>query len=228
MSSISKPQFDFYTQNRSKLIDQYLNDFPLRIDPDAVRDLFMPIGYNRSNVKAYDEICKVLTEDIFFEALNRNLIVRKIIFASGLPGSGKSTHLTKMTKDELVYDGTINDDEKFVRYINRALMMGYKVQVFIYSVQPEIAFQRNLNRGDELGRYVPVGHYEKVADSLNRREALLIHNFQKRVKLFNFEHTRFEGKLNKFSNIKIDRDGLETIARNHRFSDSEILHSVIE
>ena len=44
MSAIPPEQLDFYHQNKSKLIADYFADSPLRIDPDNVRDLFMPIG----------------------------------------------------------------------------------------------------------------------------------------------------------------------------------------
>jgi hypothetical protein len=228
MSTITSEQLDFYHQNKSKLIADYFADFPLRVDPDNVRDLFMPIGYNRNNVKEYDEICSALTEEIFYEALKRNAPVGKIIFAGGLPGSGKSSHLDRMTRDELVYDGTLNDEAKFIRFIESALKQGYGVEVFVYSANPKIAFQRNLIRGDQMRRYVPISHYEKVAVTLNKRQGLLRKHFQKRVQFRNFEHTNFEGQPKRFSKIKIDRDELERIARNHRFADSKDFQAVIK
>ncbi|SFT98151.1 Zeta toxin [Algoriphagus locisalis] len=227
MSTITPEQFAYYHENRSILINEYLADFPKRVDPDAVRDLFIPSGYDRSNVSEYQEICKLLTEDIYFEALIRNKLSKKLIFAAGLPGSGKSTHLAQMMKDELVYDGTLNDDDKFIDYIEKALTLGYKVEVFVYSVEPSVAFERNLERGDDMKRYVPISHYEKVAATLNRRQKLLADKFQSRVSFRNFEHTNFEGKQVEFVPIKIDRDELERIANNHEFRNHKNLHSVL-
>ena len=109
---ISKRQKDFYTQNKQELIDKYLSDFPRHVDPDSVRDRFAPIGYDRTNVQKFQGICKVLTKDIFLEGLAKNKgKVNKVIFAAGLPASGKTSHLKTMAQNELIYDGTINDDQ---------------------------------------------------------------------------------------------------------------------
>lgn len=50
---ITESQKDFYDNHKKELIDKYLKTFPKYIDPDVVRDLFMPIGYNRSNVQDF-------------------------------------------------------------------------------------------------------------------------------------------------------------------------------
>lgn len=66
---ITEEQKNFYYFHSKDLINKYLNNFPRHVDPDAIRDLFIPIGYNRSNVQEFQGICKVLTQDIFEEAL---------------------------------------------------------------------------------------------------------------------------------------------------------------
>jgi Zeta toxin len=190
--------------------------------------LFIPIGYNRSNVEEFKSICKILTEDIFREAIARNRgTVKTVIFAAGLPASGKSTHLASIVQDELIYDGTINNDDRFIRLVQFALDAGYTVEVFIYSSDPGRAFKSNLERGDTTGRYVPVAQYEKVANSINKRANLIAQNFQNRVKIRNFEHTDFEGKPKRFSQIKIDRNELERIAAKHKFPDSKTLYRIV-
>jgi hypothetical protein len=225
---ISKKQKDFYDQNKQQLIEQYLSDFPLRVDPDAVRDRFAPIGYDRTNVQKFQGICKVLTKDIFQEALVRNKgKINKIIFAAGLPASGKTSHLEMMAQNELIYDGTINDDQKFIEFIHTALDMGFSVEVFVYSADPARAFKSNLERGEQIGRYVPISHYEKVARTINNRETLLKKHFNDKVKFRNFEHTNFEGKQTKFSPLIVNRNELERIAKRHKFSDNKKLQEVI-
>ncbi len=146
------------------------------------------------------------------------------VFAAGLPASGKSTHLAAIAEHELIYDGTINNDDRFIRLVQYALDAGYTVEVFIYSADPIRAFISNLERGDVTGRYVPIAQYEKVAGTINNRASLLLDNFQNRVKFRNFEHTDFEGKPIRFAQIKIDRNELERIASKHKFTDSKALH----
>lgn len=225
---ISKKQKDFYSQNRQELIDKYLSDFPRHIDPDSIRDRFAPIGYDRSNVQKFQGICKILTKDIFIEALFRNKgKVNKVVFAAGLPASGKTSHLRMMAQNELIYDGTINDEQKFIDFVQTALNMGFSVEVFIYSADPKRAFKSNLERGDQIGRYVPISHYEKVAKTINNRETLLKRHFNVKVKFRNFEYTNFEGRQTKFSPLIVNRNELERIANRHKFSDSQKLQEVI-
>lgn len=226
--SITPEQQKYYDQHREELIELYLADRPRLVDPDAVRDLFMPIGYDRSNVLEFKAICKKLTADIFDEVLIRNKRRgRRVIFAAGLPATGKSTHLKQIARQEIVYDGTINEDSKFVSFVQKALDMGFLVEIIVYSANPVRAFKSNLERGDTTGRYVPISQYEKVAASINRRVELIKTHFEKRIKFRNFEHTKFQGKLKKFSKIIIKRDELEAAANEHRYEDPDNLRKVL-
>jgi len=226
---ITTAQQEFYNQNRQSLIDEYLGDLPRVIDPDVIRDLFIPIGYDRTNVQKFQGICKRLTADIFDEVLTRNKgRVRKVIFAAGLPATGKSTHLRQIAGREIIYDGTINNEAKFIGFVEKALNLGFEVQVFIYSANPARAFASNLNRGDTTGRYVPISQYAKVAASINKRQQVLKKHFQDRVKFRNFDHTDFKGKLKKFSKITIDRNELKAIARKHKFPDDQTIQKILD
>lgn len=179
---ISKEQKEFYIRNKQELIDKYFANFSNQVDPYAVRDLFAPIGYDRTNVQKFQGISKVLTRDIFNEVLIRNKrMAKKVIFASGLPATGKTMHLKKIARNELMYDGTINDERKFIDLIKTALYMGFSVEVFVYRAAIQKAFKRNLVRGDKIGRYVPISHYEKVAKTLNNRESLVRKLFNDKV-----------------------------------------------
>jgi hypothetical protein len=225
---ISKRQKDFYNHNKQKLIDEYLSDLPLHVDPDAVRDRFAPIGYDRTNVQKFQGICKILTKDIFLQALANNKgKINKVIFAAGLPSSGKTSHLKMMAQNELIYDGTINDQQKFIEFVQASIDMGFSVEVFVYSADSQRAFKSNLERGDQIGRYVPISHYEKVAKTINNREALMKKHFSGKVKFRNFEHTDFESSPTKFSPLIVIRDELERIANRHKFSDGQKLQEVI-
>ncbi len=224
---------EFYNSNKKRLIRKYLKDFPLRIDPDVVRELFIPIGYDRSNVPLFQDICKELTKDIFFTALKKNKgKINKVIFAAGLPGTGKSSHMVNFGKGELIYDGTLNDDKKLIKYIQAALDMGFLVEIYIYLADPIRAFKTNLARGDtdtnNLGRYAPISQYEKVAATINRREKLIKDNFNELVEIYYFEHTDFKGILTQFSQIIINRNELENIARKHTFRENESLDQIIK
>ncbi|MEO8146337.1 MAG: zeta toxin family protein [Bacteroidia bacterium] len=237
---ITKEQQTFYDKYKAQLVENYIASFPSIVDPDRVRELFSPIGYDKSNVQEYQGICKMLTKEIYYESLKRNKDkIKTVIFAAGLPATGKSSHLMKIleneliydgniNENELIYDGTINNEEKFVDFIQAALDSGYAVEVIVYSADPVRAFKTNLERGGREGRYVPISHYEKVANTLNNRELLLKQKFGNRVKFRNFEYTRFEGSLKKFSPIKINRNELEEIAQRHTFSNSKILESIIK
>jgi len=191
--------------------------------------LFAPIGYDRTNVLKFKGISKVLTKDIFYEALTRNKgKVKKVIFAAGLPASGKTSHLRMIAQDELIYDGTINDEQKFLEFVQATLDLGFSVEIFVYSADPKRAFRSNLERGDQIGRYVPISQYEKVAKTINNRESLLKKHFNRKVKFRNFEYTNFDGKQTKLSSLIINRHELERIATRHRFSDSKKLQEVIK
>ncbi len=225
---ITRKQELFYNSNKAALINGYLRNRPTHIDPDAIRDLFEPIGYDRGNVAEFKEISKYLTEDIYNETLHRNRDkFSNVVFACGLPATGKTLHLIEMAKDRIVYDGTINNMDKFIRFIQHALNLEYTVEVYIYSSQPSRAMNTNLERGDKTGRYVPISQYEKVAKSINERTVLLEHNFKGLIKVRNFEHTNFEAIPKQFTKIIIDRNELETIARAHRFNDHKTLQSII-
>jgi Zeta toxin len=225
---ITKKQQAFYQQNKQALIDGYLADFPHHIDPDAIRDRFAPIGYNRTNVQQFQGICKILTADILQEAFVRNKNkVTKVIFAAGLPATGKTSHLKMMAEKELVYDGTINNDQTFIAFVETALAMGFKVEVFVYSAKAARAFKSNLQRGDTIGRYVPIAQYEKIALTINGRQALLRKHFGSKVKFRNFEYTNFEGTPTKFSPLIVNRNELERIANRHKFPGSQKLQEVI-
>ncbi|HEX7691391.1 MAG TPA: zeta toxin family protein [Sediminibacterium sp.] len=226
---ITKKQKDFYKENKRALIAQYLSVRPAHIDPDAVRDLFAPIGYDRSNVQQFQGICKVLVKDIYHEALKSNAgKLRKVIFAAGLPATGKTGHLLKFAKGELIYDGTINDENKFLEFVRAAILLGYAVEVFVYSANPQRAFTSNLKRGDDTGRYVPISHYEKVARTINNRAAFLKAYFKSRVKFRNFEHTKFEARPAPFLPLIINRHELERIAKQHQFPDSQRLQDILK
>lgn len=154
-------------------------------------------------------------------------MAKKVIFASGLPATGKTMHLKKIARNELMYDGTINDERKLIDLIKTALDMGFSFEIFVYSANPQKAFKRNLVRGDKIGRYVPISHYEKVAKTLNNRESLVRKLFNDKVKFRNFEYTNFEGIQTKFSPLIINRNELERIANRHKFTDSQRLQEVI-
>lgn len=225
---ISKRQLDFYNLNKKELIAKYLADFPRHIDPDAVRDCFAPIGYDRTNVQKFQGICKLLTNEIFLEALRNNRgKTSKVIFAAGLPATGKTSHLKMFAQNELIYDGTINDEKRFLEFVKASIDIGFNVEVFVYSANPKRAFLSNLERGDKIGRFVSISHYEKVAKTINQRQSLLKKHFNDKVKFRNFEFTNFEGKQAKFSQLIINRNELERIAYRHKFSDSKKLQEVI-
>ena len=132
-----------------------------------------------------------------------------------------------MAQDELIYDGTINNEQKFIDFVQTALDMGFTVEVFVYSSEPKRAFKSNLERGNLTGRYVPISHYEKVAGTINNRQFLLKNRFKHKVKFRNFEHTNFEGKQAKFSPLIVNRNELERIANRHKFPDSQKIQEVI-
>ncbi len=70
--NITPEQTSFYNQNKNDLINNYLQNFPKIVDPNGICDLFGLIMYNRTNVAEFQEICKILTRDIFIDTLRRN------------------------------------------------------------------------------------------------------------------------------------------------------------
>jgi len=84
-------------QNREQLIEQYFetqraNNQENVLDPDAVRDLFKPIGYSLDNVADFRELEQTLVAELYSRMLEKTAEEHKpVTFLTGMPGAGKSS-----------------------------------------------------------------------------------------------------------------------------------------
>jgi predicted ABC-type ATPase len=105
----------------------YIKDFVLHIDADEIRSALPEYkGWNANST--------------FNEAKD---IVNKLLDKVGTP----------CTQD-ILYDGTMGNSEKYFKLVNKLKKMGYKVFVAFMDVPEAVAQERALERYQKYGRYV--------------------------------------------------------------------------
>lgn len=215
-------QVNFYEKHKDKLFEEYTERFGNKVDPDSARELFRVLGYDKeTNVVEFRAIGKQLTVDVFNHILEKNKgKTDRVIFAAGLPATGKSRLLEHNHPNAVIYDGTINTEKSFKNLIDLAIKQGYKPEVQMYISDPERAFKSNLKRE----RKAPISQYEKVAKSLNNRVKFIKENYGDKVKISIFDHTNFDAKelpSDHKINVSIDRDKFNQILNETNLTDEQ-------
>jgi len=179
-----------FTNNRLKLhktiIDEFKTDKPCSVnDPIAILTGGFPGAGKSSILKKLpewirsknvvhidaDEIRAKLPEYKGWNAQNThketNLIVSKLLDSIGQP-----------CEQDIVYDGTMTNFNKYIDLIKKLRKFGYKIIVVYVVIDEENSISRVLNRFKKTGRYVPIdliknmfkdasGIYKKIFDEVD-------------------------------------------------------------
>lgn len=157
---------DWATLNNDKLLETYYSNHPNLVDPDEVRKLFEPLGYDGSNVVAFKRAAKPITNKIFKQLCKKAKREGNptMTMLSGAPGSGKSFATSTMKADldkrGVVYDRPFNTFADIEQAIKQARSNGIKdVQVIAVYNDAEQAWKNCLSRGKRakngVSRFVP-------------------------------------------------------------------------
>lgn len=133
------------------------------IDPDEVRKVLAPWGYDKTNVSEYNDVGREVTSRVFDDVRN-GYGIRSILFLAGAPASGKSSALRNgnvaaqvgIDGYDVVYDSPITNFRKFADDMVRPLLeKGVEVKyVQIYN-DPVTTFRNMMDRGVSDGRFLP-------------------------------------------------------------------------
>lgn len=133
------------------------------IDPDEVRKVLAPWGYDKANVSEYNDVGREVTSRVFDDVRN-GYGIRSILFLAGAPASGKSSALRNgnvaaqigIDGYDVVYDSPITSFRKFADDMVRPLLeKGVEVKyVQIYN-DPVTTFRNMMDRGISGGRFLP-------------------------------------------------------------------------
>jgi hypothetical protein len=133
------------------------------IDPDEIRKLLAPWGYDKTNTlefpKIGGELTNVVSRKVFYE-----YDIKNIAFITGAPASGKSRALRNeaiaeklnLNSYSVIYDSPITDFTIFAKeraepFLNKGIKICY-IQVYN---DPVTTFKNMLHRGVNEGRFLP-------------------------------------------------------------------------
>lgn len=133
------------------------------IDPDEVRKVLAPWGYDKANVSEYNDVGREVTSRVFNDVRD-GYGIRSILFLSGAPASGKSSALRNVNVAaqigidgyDVVYDSPISSFSNFAKNIaNPLLEKGVKISYIQVYNDPVTTFKNMLHRGVKEGRFLP-------------------------------------------------------------------------
>ena len=145
------------------LADKYLGSAGNTLDPDGIRKLFEPIGFNGTNVNDYNEAVALLEDTLYTTMLNRAIRNGKtdLVIITGAPASGKTTALRQLNlkKAGLIYDAALTGPGRLQQVIAKAKQAGMK-DIKLIMVHNDImtCYQNTINRGKQTWRYVALDY----------------------------------------------------------------------
>ena len=149
-------------QHVGALINKYVQTAGNKLDPDEIRSLFMPIGYDGgTNTLKYRAAEAVMVDTIYQVMLQRAIDrgQRSVVIFTGPSASGKSTATKNMdfSKVGVVYDGALNGYESLVRRIDQAKQAGIS-DVTVIALYNTIrnCFRNSIDRGAQTNRFIHV------------------------------------------------------------------------
>ncbi len=165
------------------LINKYLATSSNKLDPDEMRLLFKPIGYDGgSNTVDYRDAERVLVDTLYGEMLKRAVAAGKtsIVIFTGPSASGKSTAAKTMdlSNTGVVYDAAFNTYKKLAAAINRAKKAGM-TDIKVIAVYNTIrnCFKNSVDRGKTSKRFIHIPYMiESYGNNVHKME-LLQQNF---------------------------------------------------
>lgn len=154
---------DFYLSLFKEIDGERVLQKQIIIDPDEVRKLLAPWGYDKTNAPEYHliggELTNAVSSKVFYE-----YDVKNIAFITGAPASGKSSALrkeaiaSKLNLDSyaVIYDSPITSFSIFAKNIaNPLLEKGIKISYIQVYNDPVTIFENMLKRGVKEGRFLP-------------------------------------------------------------------------
>ena len=154
---------DFYLSLSKEIDGERVLQKQIIIDPDEIRKLLAPWGYDKTNAPEFHliggELTNAVSRKVFYEHNIKN-----IAFITGAPASGKSSALrkeaiaSKLNLDSyaVVYDSPITNFSIFTRDLAEPLLnKGIKVCYIQVYNDPVTTFENMLKRGVKEGRFLP-------------------------------------------------------------------------
>lgn len=173
---IEKITVDYTNNNLEKLINNYLNEHSNNIDPDEIRKSFTPLGYTGIHVQPFKKAGDFLVEKIFERVLSEKKNKGKTLTViCGNPGAGKGTSKHNLTtKDEIIYDSALSSFSSLDEVINQGKKHGFNVRVIQVYNDPVTSFINTINRGLQIGRFVPLSYFRSAfTRNVNKVHTLL-------------------------------------------------------
>lgn len=145
------------------LINKYMATSGNKLDPDEMRKMFAPIGYDGTNVPAYRDAERMLVDTLYGAMLKKAIQQGKtsIVIMTGTGASGKSTVTKTMdfSQKGLLYDAAFNSFRKLSAAIDRARKEGMKDITVIAVYKDFITSYKNATeRGKRTNRFLGVDY----------------------------------------------------------------------
>ena len=170
---------DWTKARYGKLINKYIKDAGNKLDPDEMRLLFTPIGYDGgSNTVYYRDAERLLVDTVYSVMLQKAVAEGKtsIVIFTGPSASGKSTAAKTMdfTNTGLVYDAAFNTYKKLATAIRKAEKAGMKdVKVIAVYNTVRNCFKNSVDRGKTSKRFIHIPYMiESYSNNINKMQQL--------------------------------------------------------
>ena len=203
----TEDQKKWIEDNKEQLLEDYRNTNGNKFDPDRVREMLIPIGYNKHNLSTYYAAGRYLSEFIkqrMFETL-ANSNNKTVTILTGTPGSGKS-FATKNRKAEfdkrgVLFDSAFHSIEELQEVVNAARNAGVKDEnIQVVAVYNDLAttFKNSVTRGknqngEDYGRFLPIKYFiESFTKNQGKISALLDNN--PNIQVVTIDNSNNQGK----------------------------------
>jgi hypothetical protein len=153
-----------WAKPRTRLLaDKYLGSAGNTLDPDGIRKMFEPIGFNGTNVNDYNEAVALMEDTLYTIMLDRTIRNGKtdLVIITGAPACGKTTalHQLNLKKAGLIYDAALTGPGRLEQVIAKAKQAGMKdVKLIMVYNDVMTCYQNTINRGKQTWRYVPLDY----------------------------------------------------------------------
>ncbi|MBP3776162.1 MAG: hypothetical protein J6I37_04160 [Prevotella sp.] len=180
---INEEAKDWAKVHTTELIGKYMETAGNKIDPDEMRLLFRPIGYDGgSNTIYYRDAERYLVDTLYSVMLERAVKAGKtsIVIFTGPSASGKSTATKSMdfSQKGLVYDAAFNSYKKLAGAIKKAQRAGMKdVQVIAIYNTIRNCFKNSVDRGKKSKRFIHIPYMIESFGNNTHKMELLKENF---------------------------------------------------
>ena len=170
---------DWTKARYGKLINKYIKDAGNKLDPDEMRLLFTPIGYDGgSNTVYYRDAERLLVDTVYSVMLHKAIAEGKtsIVIFTGPSASGKSTAAKTMdfSNTGLVYDAAFNTYKKLATAIRKAERAGMKdIKVIAVYNTVRNCFKNSVDRGKTSKRFIHIPYMiESYSNNINKMQQL--------------------------------------------------------